>query len=194
MVEEFDSSCREAICDNKKILIPDEISSELSKTTQGQVAAAESGGLPYKRIEIDLTSQRLYAYEGDRQILNFIVSTGKFNRTPTGRFRIWIKLKYTKMSGGSKALGTYYYLPNVPYVMYFYNDEYPQSQGYGIHGTYWHNNFGHPMSHGCINLRTSDAEKLYYWAQPNLNNQSSIRVTEDNPGTEVVIYGTAPRL
>jgi lipoprotein-anchoring transpeptidase ErfK/SrfK len=59
------------------------------------------------------------------------------------------------MSGGSGA--DYYYLPNVPHVMYFYG-------GYGLHGTYWHNNFGTPMSHGCVNLSQTDAEWLYNWA------------------------------
>ena len=53
--------------------------------------------------------------------------------------------------------GPGYYLPNVPYTMYFY-------QGYGLHGTYWHHNFGTPMSHGCVNLATPDAEWLYNWA------------------------------
>ena len=50
-----------------------------------------------------------------------------------------------------------YDLPNVPYVMYFY-------RGYGLHGTYWHNNFGTPMSHGCVNLTLADAKWLYEWA------------------------------
>jgi hypothetical protein len=72
-----------------------------------------------KRIEIDLTNQRIYAYEGDRQVYNYLVSTGKWGRTPTGHFNIWVKLRYTKMEGGSQALNTYYYLPNVPYTMYF---------------------------------------------------------------------------
>lgn len=188
--EEYDPSCKEAVCDNKTVLIPTQNQTVLSEPS---VIAAEKAGLADKRIEVDLTNQRLYAYEGEEQVYNFLVSTGKFNRTPTGRFKIWIKLRYTKMSGGSRALRTYYYLPNVPYVMYFYNDQYSQRQGYGIHGTYWHNNFGHPMSHGCINLRTPDAEKLYYWVRPDLNDKSSIRATEENPGTEVIIYGVAPK-
>ena len=53
--------------------------------------------------------------------------------------------------------GPDYYLPQVPYTMYFY-------KGYAIHGTYWHNNFGHPMSHGCVNMRTDDAAWLFNWA------------------------------
>lgn len=145
-----------------------------------------------KRIEVDLTNQRLYAFEGERKVFDFLISSGKWGRTPTGEFRIWIKLRYTKMEGGSKALRTYYYLPNVPYTMYFYNDKVPQARGYGIHGAYWHNNFGHPMSHGCINMKIEEAGQLYYWAQPDLRGSPSIRATADNQGTRIVIYGKAP--
>ena len=146
-----------------------------------------------KRIEIDLTNQRLYAYEGTSRIFNFLISSGKWGRTPTGAFLIWAKLRFTKMSGGSKELGTYYYLPNVPYTMFFYNGEVAQMRGYGIHGTYWHNNFGHPMSHGCINMKTEEAGLLYSWADPYLSpGQKIIRASADNPGTEIIIYGQAP--
>lgn len=136
-----------------------------------------------KRIEIDLSEQRLRAYEGDKKIYSFLVSTGKWGRTPTGEFKIWVKYEYTLMAGGSKALNTYYYLPNVPYTMYFYNSEVPKSRGYGIHGTYWHDNFGHPMSHGCVNMKTEEAKELFYWASAE---------TADNSGTKIIIYGTAP--
>jgi lipoprotein-anchoring transpeptidase ErfK/SrfK len=146
-----------------------------------------------KKIMVDLTHQHIFAFEGNTQVYDFPVSTGKWHPTPTGTFHIWIKLRSTRMQGGSKALGTYYNLPNVPYTMYLYNDEYPKTDGYGIHGAYWHNNFGHPMSHGCINMRTEDVAKLYYWANPNLDGKPSILATEDNPGTEVVIYGTTPK-
>lgn len=146
-----------------------------------------------KRIEVDLTNQRLYAFEGNNKVYDFLVSTGKWGRTPTGEFRIWIKLRYTKMSGGSKELGTYYYLPNVPYTMFFANAQVPASRGFGIHGTYWHNNFGTPMSHGCINMKTEEVEKIFYWANPILpEGKSSVKATESNPGTPVIIYGKAP--
>jgi lipoprotein-anchoring transpeptidase ErfK/SrfK len=94
----------------------------------------------------------LYAYEGNTIVAGFLVSTGvpQFP-TVTGQYHIYIKLLYTLMAGDG------YYLPNVPYTMYFY-------KGYGIHGTYWHNNFGHPMSHGCVNMYTPDAEWMFYWA------------------------------
>jgi lipoprotein-anchoring transpeptidase ErfK/SrfK len=103
-------------------------------------------------IDIDLSEQRLYAYEGDTIVRTFLVSTGLPNTpTPVGRFAVWIKLRYDDMSGPG------YYLPNVPYTMYFYKD-------YGIHGTYWHSNFGTPMSHGCVNMITEEAGWLFNWS------------------------------
>jgi LysM repeat protein len=105
-----------------------------------------------KWIDVSLANQSLVAYEGQRPVYWATVSTG-LPRTPTikGRFRIYVKLRSTRMSGPG------YSYPNVPYVMYFY-------QGYGTHGTYWHNNFGQPMSHGCVNMTISDAQWLYNWA------------------------------
>lgn len=147
----------------------------------------------HKRIEVDLTNQRLYAYEGDQLVYNFLISSGKWGRTPTGTFRIWTKLRYTKMEGGSKANGTYYYLPNVPFTMFFYNDQIPKHRGFGIHGTYWHNNFGHPMSHGCINMKTEEVELIYNWAHPVVpEGKKSVFASEDNLGTQIIIYGVAP--
>ena len=90
--------------------------------------------------------------------------------------------------GGVKGTGTYYYLPNVPYTMFFY-------QGFGLHGTYWHNNFGQPMSHGCVNLSIPNAEKLFYWAEPSVGtDQNSVRASSDNPGTRVLVHGKTPRV
>lgn len=103
-------------------------------------------------ILVDLSEQELIAYQGKTPLLRTKVSTGRA-RTPTvvGTFRIYRKLRAQTMTGPG------YRLPNVPYVMYFY-------QGYALHGTYWHNNFGRPMSHGCVNLPTPIAEQLYQWA------------------------------
>lgn len=144
-----------------------------------------------KRIFIDLTNQRIYAKEGDAIIHEFPISSGLWGRTPTGDFTIWIKLRYTRMKGGSKEKGTYYNLPNVPYTMFFYNKDVPKWRGFGIHGAYWHNNFGHPMSHGCINMKTEDVEKIYNWAQP-LSDKNTVYASEESPGTPITIYGTAP--
>lgn len=150
------------------------------------------GVVSNKHIEVDLTNQRLYAIENGQKVYDFPISSGLYDWTPRGTFHTWIKLKYTKMSGGSKALGTYYYLPNVPYTMYFGNDEIPNWRGFGIHGAYWHNDFGRPKSHGCINMKPEDAEKLFYWAPPDTGSKNSIRISDQNPGIRVVIYGKYP--
>lgn len=119
-----------------------------------------------KRVEVDLNNQRLYAFTGEKKVFDFIISSGKpWWPTPTGIFYPWIKLRFSRMAGGSVANGTYYDLPNVPYVIYFGNSQIPNWRGFGLHGTYWHNNFGYPMSHGCVNLTISDMEKLYHWME-----------------------------
>lgn len=136
----------------------------------------------YKWIEIDLSDQILYAHENGTVAYKFLISGGKWGATPTGIFRIWTKMRYCLMAGGSRYNNTYYYLPNVPFTMYFYKD-------YALHGTYWHDNFGQPMSHGCVNLATPDAEKLFYWAHPEVDEDSWIVYpTKDDPGTSVVIH------
>lgn len=165
------------------------------KTVQSPALASDDdeiipvlGASTSKKIYVDLTNQRLYAVDGVSLVHDFAISSGKHGWTPTGDFKIWYKVKYTRMSGGNQALGTYYDLPNVPYTMFFYNDEIPKSRGYGIHGAYWHNKFGQPMSHGCINLRPVDAEKLYKWADPSpLKN--AMAVTDDMASPQIIIYG-----
>jgi lipoprotein-anchoring transpeptidase ErfK/SrfK len=117
-----------------------------------------------KRILVDLTSQHLYAYEGDAVVYDFLISSGTYNRTPTGTYNVWTKVVSQKMSGGSKENGDYYYLPRVPYIMFFSNNNVAKQKGFSIHGAYWHNKFGQPMSHGCINMRPSESAILYQWA------------------------------
>lgn len=105
-----------------------------------------------KRILVVLHEQMVYVYQDGVLLRQFLSSTG-LPATPTvqGTFQIYIKYDAQEM------IGPGYDLPGVPWVMYFY-------RGYALHGTYWHNNFGHPMSHGCVNLRTPEAEWLYEWA------------------------------
>lgn len=186
---EADPSSKMAYYEGKAINVPDmSDSQELASNVLGESSGEE------KRIEVDLTNQKLYAFEGNNKVFDFTISSGRtITPTPTGEFFTWIKLRSTRMKGGSKALGTYYDLPNVPYVMFFYNSQVAKWKGYGIHGTYWHNNFGNPMSHGCINMKTPEAEQLYTWANPPLSGNSVIKVTNENPGTKVIIYGTTPR-
>lgn len=121
-------------------------------------AAANFPGLPEgvakgeRWIAVNLSNQTASAYEGKNLIRTFVVSTGTW-RTPTvtGTFRIYVKYRYADMAGPG------YYLPDVPFVMYFY-------KGYGLHGTYWHNNFGNPMSHGCVNFTINDSAWIYDFA------------------------------
>lgn len=131
----------------QRLLIPARGSSRTSSPTPA-ISPPTAG----KWIDIDVTRQRLVAYEGSRPVFSAVVSTG-VPRTPTvlGRFAIRVKLRSQRMRGPG------YDLPNVPWVMYFYG-------AYAIHGTYWHNNFGRPMSHGCVNMRIADAQWLYAWA------------------------------
>lgn len=136
-------------------IIPDTPTSEYvaPSAAVANVPAAVTSYSGERWIDVNLSEQRVYAYEGDTVVNSFIVSTGTWQTpTVTGKYKIWIKVRIQDMSGPG------YYLPDVPYVMYFY-------KGYGFHGTYWHNNFGTPMSHGCVNLTIPDAEWLYNFSQ-----------------------------
>ena len=123
-----------------------------SSASGATAAPAAKAALSGRWIDINLSRQRLTAYQGNIPVFSTLISGGT-SRHPTvvGRYAVRIKLRAQTMSGPG------YHLPNVPWVMYFY-------AGYAIHGTYWHNNFGRPMSHGCVNLRTRDAAWLYSWA------------------------------
>jgi lipoprotein-anchoring transpeptidase ErfK/SrfK len=108
-------------------------------------------------IDVDLSEQTLYVYEGNGLIFETLISSGlPGHETVSGQFRIWYRTASQTMDGA--RLGYDYYLENVPYVMYFFED-------YALHGTYWHNNFGWPMSHGCVNMRTEDAGWVFEWAR-----------------------------
>lgn len=119
-------------------------------------SAADSPPAPLasgKSIVVSTDAQRIYAYENGQLVRSHLVSTG-LPATPTvkGDYKVYVKYVADDMSGDD------YYLPQVPYTMYFY-------QGYGIHGTYWHNSFGRPMSHGCVNLPTDEAKWFFEWAE-----------------------------
>ena len=120
--------------------------------------AANTGGF---WLEVNLSNQMVFAYQGNNLIQSFLVSTGTSDfPTVTGTFKIYAKYPtYTMIGPG-------YNLPDVPYTMLFY-------KGYSLHGTYWHHNFGTPMSHGCVNMVTNDAAWVYQHA---------------SIGTEVIIH------
>lgn len=182
---EVDNSAS-GIFEGQKI-IPPKIDLALDKTVKEVLGTSTATG--DKHIYVDLAKQTLYAYEGSTLFMQTYISSGKWHPTPDGDYRIWIKLRATRMTGGEGA--DYYDLPNVPFVMFFANVDVPESAGFSLHGAYWHDNFGHPMSHGCVNMRTIDAEKLYDWADPPTTGTTTT-TSPDNLGTEVTIYGQAP--
>lgn len=127
-----------------------------------------STGSGQKHVYVDLSTQTLYAYQGAKLFLKTLISSGRWGPTPVGNFHIWEKLRSTRMAGGEGADA--YDLPNVPFVMYFYHD-------WGLHGAYWHNNFGHTMSHGCVNMRIVDAQTLYNWTDGPTDTQQGTPVS-----------------
>lgn len=169
--ENFDTKARVAIFEGKQVSIPELALKEESEAVLGK-------GSEERWIEVDLSDQKLKAWHGDGIFLETSVSTGlPWWPTPQGEFRIWTKFRSTKMEGGS---GRYYYnLPNVPYVMFFENEKVPGRRGYGLHGTYWHNDFGTQRSHGCVNLPTPVAQRLFSWTTSK---------SEDEVGTKIIIH------
>lgn len=182
----FDPKDKIAYFEGKKLTTPDKIPSFLTGEKDKAVLGVVSG--EEKWIEVDLSEQKLIAHEGEQVFLESAVSSGLARSpTPSGEFKVWYKTKSQKMSGGSGS--SYYYLPNVPYIMFFENEEVFGYRGYSLHGTYWHNDFGNPRSHGCVNLPTPIAEQLFYWTTPDLSEEQKIvRATSDNPGTRIVIH------
>jgi hypothetical protein len=124
-----------------------------------------------KRIEVNLTTQRLTAFENGQEVLKTTISSGLPNgprgkdglstKTPQGEFQILDKMPAKHMGNGNLfADADDYELPGVPWTCFF------TTQGHAFHGTYWHQNFGTPMSHGCVNMRTEEAKWLFLWALP----------------------------
>jgi LysM repeat protein len=110
-----------------------------------------------KWVDVNLTTQTMVAYEGQTPVYSSRVSSGVYNHpTVLGTYRIYAKYTSTKMTGGTQGID-YYNIPNVPYTMYFYS-------GYALHGAFWHNNFGNPMSHGCVNLPVDVSKWMFDWA------------------------------
>lgn len=128
----------------------------LANPTQEQAIALQIDNLKQTNqrwIEIDLEQQHLFAWDGHNQAFTAIISTGKAE-TPTYPGIYTIQRKYAT----DRMRGADYDLPNVPSVLYF-------DRGYALHGANWHNQFGTPISHGCINLPLGNAEWLFNWAK-----------------------------
>lgn len=137
-----------AVADNNELMV-------MPMTTADGMSPEAYG----KVIKVDLSEQRLYAYNFGKVEKSFLISSGisKFP-SPVGTFHIWRKRPVVRMSWvyGPNDPNNYD-LPGVQWAMSFLGP-------YNLHGTYWHHNFGHPMSHGCINISNANAEWLYNWA------------------------------
>ena len=141
----------------------------------------EGVGPGEKWIEVNLYEQTLAAYEGDRMVYATLVSSGlPWWKTETGLFRIWTKVKMGKMSGRD-GYADYYYLEDVPWTMYFHN-------AFALHAAYWHDRFGFPHSHGCVNLSPQDARWLFDWATPTTGLYNWTMSNEADPGTWVWVH------
>ena len=117
-----------------------------------------------KKIQVHLDNQMLFAYEGDNPVLVARTSTGSrladgTYTTPTGSFMTYHKRPTRHMASGDLTASGFD-LPGVPWVMYI------NEAGVSLHGTFWHNDFGIPHSHGCINLSTASAKWLFRWTSP----------------------------
>ncbi len=121
-----------------------------------------------KWIDVSVGKQTLVLYEGEQPVFATLVSTGEAGlsdhetstATKRGIFRIHTKHVSATMS--SEELGEEFELRDVPYVMYF------DKEGYALHGAYWHDRFGIPKSHGCINLAPEDARRIFHWTEPHV--------------------------
>ncbi|HEY5270885.1 MAG TPA: L,D-transpeptidase family protein [Anaerolineales bacterium] len=133
-----------------------------------------------KHIEVNLRTQTLTCYENNQIVLTADVSTGLpgLFDTPAGRKYIEVKLASRRMST-TNLFSDDIALAGVPWCSFFTN------VGHAFHGTYWHDNFGLPMSHGCVNMRTEDAKWLFRWSQPTAGFEEIDKYTLDTRG-----YGT----
>ncbi len=135
-----------------------------------------------KFIDVNLTTQTLTCYENNQEVLTTLVSTGVtyLYDTPAGRFNIMVKLPSRRMSAADRAASDdQNVLAGVPWCGFF------TDKGHAFHGTYWHDNFGVPMSHGCVNMRNEDAKWLFRWSRPTASFEEIDKLTLDRKG-----YGT----
>lgn len=127
-----------------------------------KVMAVKYEGARYKGrwININISQQVVTAYEDGAPVKVTLTSTGTGkNLTELGVWKIYYRLPKQDMKGGSLASEDYYFLKDVPYPQYFH------TSGEALHGTYWHDDFGRPHSHGCVNLSTPMSEWFYGWAK-----------------------------
>jgi hypothetical protein len=146
-----------------------------------------------KRLEVDLRKQEMIAFENDVEVFRARCATGAFFKledgtqqdftTTPGDYTIYEKRPSRRMSGGEQGSGDYYDLPGIPWVSYFTRSR------IAFHGAYWHNDFGRPRSHGCVNLLPEDANWVYRWSLPVAPSVDALIKTQTrDQGTRVLVY------
>jgi hypothetical protein len=155
-------------------------SAELARATQTE--PPEGVGPNDRWIDIDVSKQVLVAYEGSEPRFATLVSTGrnsKQSETPLGIFQVWVKLEYSDMDDIERTdVDANYSIQDVPWVQFF-------KGSYGFHAAFWHDDFGHRRSHGCINLSPRDARYLFQFTEPVLPPgwNAILSAPEDHPTT-----------
>jgi len=145
-----------------------------------------------KRIEVSIANQRLICYENDAVVMQTLISSGRLSsvpgpngiptRTPAGKFNISVKMPSKHMGNGNFLADIEAYeLPGVPWTCFF------TAQGHAFHGTYWHDNFGVPMSSGCINMRNEEAKWLFRWTYPIAGMENLDQGTLDRKGNGTIV-------
>ena len=170
--------------------------SDGSWVKRSQIRQTSPGALPVdlkpneRWIDVNLTTQTLVAFEGERPVYATLISSGreskikdKDHRTPTGEWRVREKHITTTMDGDGTAAGDLpYSIEDVPYVMYYF-------RSYATHAAFWHANYGSQMSHGCVNLSPLDAKYVFFFADPPLpKGWHGVHATDASPGSRIVVH------
>jgi len=181
----------------RRVRVVEELEGDVLRLERGGYVSAENVARPHLSappegvaadepwIDVHLPSQTLVAYRGARPVFATVVSSGRPYRdreTPTGEFRIWIKLAMATMDDiGNNDSGLDYSVESVPWVQYFEGSK-------AFHAAFWHDAFGARVSHGCVNLSPRDAQWLFDFTHPSLpDGWVSVRPTAGEPGTRVRI-------
>jgi hypothetical protein len=148
------------------------------------IARPSSYGASDKWLHIDLTEQVMIAYEGDQAVFATLISSGREGfHTPTGNYRV-DRMYNSKTMRGTGGDGRPYQVQEVPWALYY-------DGNYAAHGAYWHNNFGQPASHGCVNIPPLDARWIFHWSD-DLQVPEGWHAIKHRTGTRIHITGQTP--
>lgn len=181
---------RELSADGRRVRIDDTTWIASKNVRIAQITEPPTGAGPDEKwFDVDLDTQILVAYEGTRPVYATLVSTGKYGHfTPTLISRLASKHEATPMTSNKEEV---YSVADVPWTMFY-------DGNYALHTSYWHDGFGGPRSHGCINLAPRDARLLFAWSSPDVPpGWSSVYGSEEQPGSLVRVHSAklpAPKL